>query len=127
LLILYLGAAVPETTAIGQRPISSGRTSPLPSRADQAAIQAPFPARRKRAFIHIPRTEASGKCGAFQYSSNPIERLNGEIKRGTQIFGIFPSVAAITRLIEISRTSDIRLPPALFSKVDHPSNRDAEE
>ena len=32
-------------------------------------------------------------------SINPIEHLNGEIKRRTDIVGIFPNEAAITRLI----------------------------
>jgi hypothetical protein len=31
--------------------------------------------------------------------TNPIERLNGEIKRRTEIIGIFPNEAAIARLI----------------------------
>jgi putative transposase len=46
------------------------------------------------AFMRFPTSHR-----ATLHSTNPIERLNGEIKRRTEVVGIFPNEAAIRRLV----------------------------
>ena len=46
------------------------------------------------AYMSFPREHRSRL-----HSTNPLERLNGEIKRRTNVVGIFPNEAAITRLV----------------------------
>ena len=61
-----------------------------------------IPAERAGTAIFIPVT-------------NPLERLNGEIKRRSKVVGIFPNEAAVTRLIGalLLQQNDVYGPPPL--------------
>jgi hypothetical protein len=66
------------------------------------------------------------------HSTDPIERLNGEIKRRSDVVGIFPNEAAVTRLIgailleqnnewAVQRTHYRRWKPSPHSALIYPS------
>jgi putative transposase len=46
-----------------------------------------------------PAWPSPSTTGDSLHSTNPLERLNGEIKRRTDVVAIFPNEAAIVRLL----------------------------
>jgi putative transposase len=74
-------------------PVAQGRR-PAPPQAAQTC-RLPRRGRDRCARLH----DLSAQHRTKLHSTNPIERLNGEIKRRTEVVGIFPNDDAITRLI----------------------------
>ena len=90
-----------------QRPIQAcpgaGRGC-RPAAAQSAQTRRPDGSgRSRRPCLHeLSQEPALAKAGDHRpkiHSTNPLERLNGEVKRRTEVVAIFPNEAAITRLI----------------------------
>ncbi|GGH21138.1 Transposase, Mutator family [Cribrihabitans marinus] len=63
------------------------------------------------------------------HSTNPIERLNKEVKRRADVVGIFPNEASITRLIGavLFKQNDEWQTPSRYMMVEAFAEIDAEE
>ena len=108
-------------SSLPSSPPPSPRTTPTTARvqwrhvADQLRPKVPETCRpdgrgrSRRAGLY----ELPGRHRPKLHSTNPLERLNDEIKRRTDVVGIFPNEEAITRLIGamLLEQNDVYGPP----------------
>ena len=101
LLREMIGFAAQRLTELATEPLCGAAHAQWRTVADQLRPKLPKLAalmdaaeHDELAYMDFPREHR-----AKLHSTNPIERLNGEIKSRTDVVGIFPNEAAITRLV----------------------------
>jgi putative transposase len=94
LVSAWIGTAFAEADADGARRQWRSVADQLRPRVPKLAALMDEAEEDVLAFMTFPKEHRAKIC-----STNPLERLNGEIKRRTDVVGIFPNEAAVTRLV----------------------------
>ncbi len=94
LVSAWIGTAFAEADADAARRQWRSVADQLRSRVPKLAALMDSAEADVLAFMSFPKEHR-----AKIHSTNPLERVNGEVKRRTDVVGIFPNEAAVTRLV----------------------------